>query len=159
MEWNNYLKTNKPGESDCQLVVAVNAYYHLTGKIIDQKGEFYDKLRKDSGCEAGSCIDITQAWKQLGIWEDKKISEHKVDKYLKKNCFIEAKVWHKFFGFHCISIVDYIKMCDVVRVTNFRHVASTSGWIFREDLKPFLNPNKTKPGYHFRTFKIQKITK
>lgn len=161
-DWNNYIKQNsnhKIYHSDCQLVTAVNAYHYLTGKIINQDSKEYRELAELGLCKHGSCICIEKVWNELGIEEDKRFKSYDLEKYLKKNCSMEVSIWHKFFGFHSVSIVDYIKKANCVRITNFKHVTTSlpGGWIFLEDLKPHLrlNPDNSEPRYEFRTYKIK----
>ena len=66
-QWKYFLKRNSPGESDCQLVTAINAYYWLTGKRIKQGTKRYDELRILCGAVAGAAIDIKKVWNRLGI--------------------------------------------------------------------------------------------
>lgn len=159
MEWTKYInnnsKINKYG-MDCQLVTAVNAYYHFTSKIIKQYSNQYKELSELCGCCYGSCIDITKAWKKLGILEDKRFKWYDFDKYLKANCFIELSIWHKRYGYHSVAIVDYEFKTESVRITNFKWATSMNGWAFLEDIKPFIidNPDKSNPIYHGRTLKL-----
>jgi len=181
--WETYLKGNNT-EGDCQLVTTVNAYYHLTGKIVEQESDEYQELVDLTGCRHGSAIDIRKAWEKLGIWEDQRLQtyeivrQHEIEEdfdaiqvhlriperkplpgnyryQLQKGSFLEVSVWHKFFGCHSIAIVDYESRTDCVRLTNLKHVTSTGGWMFWEDLTPHvkLNPSKSEPRYEFRTFK------
>ena len=154
--WNNYIKENKFKESDCQLVTACNAYYHLTGNVIDQYEPYYEELKILAGCVAGSCINISKVWKELGICEDKRYIRIQYDEIFKENCFFEMTIWHKYYGFHSIAAVDYNKKCDALRITNFKYETSLKGWIFWEDLKHYLclNIDGSKPKYNFRTFKL-----
>ena len=67
-------------------------------------------------------------------------------------------IWHKYFGYHSITIVDYIEKASCIKVCNFKYVASTNGWIFLEDLKPYVisNPDRSEPRYECRTYKLNK---
>lgn len=159
MKWNEYINNNskiKKYSTDCQLVTAVNAYYHLTGKVVKQNSNKYKELAELCGCCYGSCIDIKKAWKQLGIIEDERFKWHSFDKYLKEGCFIELSIWHKKYGFHSCAIVDYELETKTVRIANFKWETSVDGWMLLENIEPFLinNPNKSKPFYHGRTFKL-----
>lgn len=140
--------------ADCQLVTTVNAYYHLTNNIIEQKSEQYKELAELAGCCYGSCIDITKVWKKLNIIEDKRFYINDLQLYLMSNCFIEANVWHKKYGFHSIAIIDYLDEKQKIKVTNFKY-ETKNGWISLKKLKKFivLNPNKDEPRWEFRTFK------
>ena len=151
--WENYIHKNKT-EGDCQLVTAVNAYHYLTGKVVNKK--FYDKLINLCGCIHGSCIDINKAFVQLGICEKKRLIILGSELDLVSELPLEINIWHKFFGFHSILAIDWSTKLEAYRVTNFRHVASSLGWIFEEDLMQFiiLNPNKDEPRWKGRTFKI-----
>lgn len=157
MDWYKYINSNSEGDiyySDCQLVTAINAYYYLTGNIIKQDSIKYKELAEICGCVHGSCINIKKAWKKLEIKEDIRFKKYDIEKYLKRNCFIELSVHNKYYGYHSIAIVDYIKKAKCLRITNFRGVTSIEGWIFLEDIEPFIidNPDKSKPYWHGRTF-------
>ena len=155
-KWEKYLKSNKCNTLDCQLVTAVNANYYLTGNSIQQNSAEYNTLIDITKCKHGACISIEDGRSYLGINEDIRFKSYDLNKYLFSNCFIEVNVWHKYFGYHSIAIVDYIEKASCVRVTNFKHVASTNGWIFLEDLKPhiILNPGRSEPRYECRTYKL-----
>jgi len=170
--WETYLKENRIA-GDCQLVTAINACYHLTGKIVEQGSKTYEDLVDLAVCRHGAAIAIRSAWKKLGIWEDQRLRSWEIGRSsqesqagpessppmypyeLKSHSFLEVSVHHKFFGSHSIAIVDYEPRTDCVRLTNFKHVTSSEGWIFWEDLLPHLlkNPCRTEPRYEFRTFK------
>lgn len=141
--------------ADCQLVTTINAYYYLTNNIIEQKSEQYKELAELGGCCYGSCLSsIKKVWSKLGIIEDKRFNINDLQLYLKPNCFIEANVWHKKYGFHSIAIVDYLDEKQKVKVTNFKY-ETKNNWISLKKLKTFivLNPNKDEPLWEFRTFK------
>ena len=71
-DWNKYHKRNV-AEGDCQLVTACNAYYHLTGNVIDQESDQYQEFVDLCGCNCGSAIDIeNRVWPKLGIIEDQR---------------------------------------------------------------------------------------
>ncbi len=156
IDWDNYIHKNSLGNQDCQLVTAINACYYLTGEIVRQDSKLYKQLLKLGGCEYGSCCATKKIWKALGIWEDKRLNYYDLRKYLKKNCFIELTVWHKRHGYHSVAIVDWIKKAECIRVINFRYETSIAGWMFLEDIKPFLklNPDRSEPRYEGRTFKV-----
>ncbi len=157
MRWSNYLHHNSQDEKfgmDCQLVTALNAYRHFTGDTsIKQLDSEYQRLGELAGCCWGSCINIRKVHRKLGL----KISKNyksclELENDLTAGKFFEISVNHKFYGLHSASIVDYVKKCDCVRVVNLRYVTSLHGWIFWEDLKPFLT---TRPhGWLARSFSL-----
>jgi hypothetical protein len=130
--WEKYL--NKQLYSECQLVTAINIYYFLTGKVIEQNSNTYEELVDLINARHGSAIDIKKAHEKLGltvikktvylwdIWEDKKLLLP-----------IEATVWHKRTGFHSVAIVDQCLKTDCIRITNFKEATNMQGWMFRED--------------------------
>ena len=98
MNWNIYIKENtqKPEHlHDCQLVTAVNAYYHLTGNIIKQDSDEYKELIDITGCNHGTCINVQRAWKKLGISENKRFKYYDLENYLTDNVFLEVSIWYK----------------------------------------------------------------
>ena len=149
-EWDNYIHRNNKTSGDCSLVSAANAYYYLTGKTVDK--ELYEELIDDCGCRHGACINMKKAFNTLKLCIDKPY------KYFVDGSIdilpLEINVWHKFFGYHSILAVDWEPKTEAFRVTNFRHVASASGWVFAEDLYNFIidNPDKKRPRWQTRTF-------
>jgi len=148
-EWENYIYKNR-SDGDCSLLSMANAYHFLTGKIVNEK--LYEKLIDDCGCRHGACINLKKAFKALNLCIDKSYN-YFVDGSIDV-LPLEINVWHKFFGFHSILAVDWEPKTEAFRVTNFRHIASTSGWIFKEDLYNFIidNPDKKRPRWKVRTF-------
>jgi len=150
-KWENYIHRNK-SDGDCRLVSAANAYYYLTGKVVNEK--LYEKLIDDCGCRHGSCIDMKKAFRILGLCINKSYN-YFVDGSIDV-LPLEINVWHKFFGYHSILAVDWELKTNAFRVTNFRHVSSASGWVFSEDLYHFIidNPEKEKPRWKVRTIGV-----
>lgn len=155
----DYIKENSSDRrynSDCQLVTAVNASYYLYDIMINQDGPQYKELAKLAGCVHGSCIDIKKAWKKLGICEDQRFSnKFELKDNLFENCFIEASIWHQRYGFHSVSIVDYIEKAECLQVLNFKYETTTRDWIFWEDFQHFLvdYPDKEGKKWVGRTYK------
>ena len=152
-KWDIYIHGNR-SEGDCQLVSLANACTYLTGRIVSMIE--YEGLIKKCGCVAGSCIDTKPARKEFGLGRKKW-------KHLPSGRSVlplEINVWHKFFGFHSILAVDWESRTRSFRVTNFKHVASTAGWIFFEDLMHFtvLNPNGSRPRWRARTLIVEEGT-
>jgi len=149
--WESYIHRNKT-EGDCQLVSVVNAYYYLTGKTISEK--LYNELAELCGCRYGSCININKAFDLLGICEGERFTTLGSFPGLVPKLPLEINIWHKFFGFHSILAVEWSSRLKAYRVTNFKHVASSLGWIFEEDLMLFvtLNPNLDEPRWQSRIF-------
>ncbi|GAG89753.1 unnamed protein product, partial [marine sediment metagenome] len=63
-QWKKYRNRNST-EGDCQLITAVNAYYYLTGKTVND--EDYEKYVDLVGTGHGSAISIEKVWRKLGI--------------------------------------------------------------------------------------------
>lgn len=150
IEWDDYLHRNQI-DSDCQLVTIANAhifYYHNKLNMDD-----YKMLSTKCGCDHGACIDTSHALKHYGLEIDKTYQIWELDQLLNSNIFFEISVWHKYFGFHSVACIDYSRQCDALRITNFKHVTSMNGWIFKEDLKPHIVDNPNREGWCFRTFK------
>lgn len=130
--WEKYL--NKQIYSECQLITAINAYYYLTGKAIDQNSDEYEELVDLVKARNGAAIQVEIAHRKLGLVTLKK-SEHLWDLWDDKKLLlpIGATVWHKRTGFHSVAIVDQCLKTDCIRVANFKDGTSTDGWMFRED--------------------------
>lgn len=158
-EWKKY--HNRQKYSECQLVTALNIYYYLTGKWTNQESKRYENLIDLCGARHGSAVQIEKVWKRLKI-EPKQFFRHTYEllewQEEKSNVGfplpLEVSIWHKRSGFHSAAIVDYEMRTECVRILNFRHETSTTGWLFLEDLYKFLvnNPNLDKPRYKFRLF-------
>ena len=144
-DWDKYIHKNR-SEGDCQLVTLCNAYYYLTGIVVgDAK---YSYLQEKCGCIAGSCIDITPALDALGL------GFNITRPYLLEAATLfpfEISVWHKYFGFHSILAVDLEPITRSLRVTNFKHVANTDGWIYLEDLRHYAVETPTQENWKSRT--------
>jgi len=158
-EWNKYIHHNKSTYGDCQLINALNAYYYLTGKVYcAQRSKKYERLVNLCKCRHGAAIGIEKVWDKIGITENKRYVRDDKPRFLKQNSFLEVIIWSKFYGFHSVSVVDYIKRADCLRITNFgRIITKNNGWMFWEDLCKYLceNPDKSEPRYEFRTFKLK----
>lgn len=149
-QWKKYRNRNST-EGDCQLITAVNAYYYLTGKTVNN--EDYEKYIDLVGCRHGSAISIEKVWKKLGIksiWEGRSLLDFttrtignklpfRVESEKKKKIPLplEFNIWHKRYGFHSTLIVDHEPRVDCFRVTNFKYGTSIEGWAFTEDLHHF----------------------
>lgn len=156
--WEKYHRKNKCG-MECQLVVALNACYYLTGRYISQNSNEYEELVDLCGARYGSAISISKVWKKLGIkikgtYRTFLDSEDNLIKNKKSLLPLEMVVWHKIYGFHSVLAVDYEPRTDSFRIPNFKYVTNIEGWIFYEDLFHFIkeNPDRTKPRYCYRQF-------
>lgn len=179
--WSKYLNSQK--YSECQLVTALNAYYHLTGKVYcKQDSQEYEDLVDGCCARNGAAIGIEKTHKQLGLrtvgyspflfpsfktqWLRKDaLARRKKGIFPKKHYYtetnrgkielpIEITVWHKMTGFHSALIVDHCLKTEAYRIANFRHATSTGGWMFTEDLRLYLDDmNK---GWCFRLFGLRK---
>jgi len=148
-DWNKYIHKNRTC-GDCQLVTAVNAYYYLTGKTVEEKE--YMEFAEECGCTHGACISVEKAWKKLGIKIKKTYRTHDLPdgKFVEKDGFttyklmklplpIEISVWHRKCGLHSVLIVDQDLNTDCFRITNFPW-ETNDGWMFRNELYKFLRP-------------------
>lgn len=170
--WKKYLKKNKTC-CDCQLVTAVNVYYHLTGKTISQDSEQYDEFLEMTGCRHGGAISIEKVWNKLGIKPiqssatlfDFKIIRPRNTKrppkqselVLRKSLPfpIEWRVWHKHTGFHSVLIVEECKKTQCVRVLNFDSVTTAEGWMFEEDMYMYTRPFPQYKNSCYRLFGLK----
>lgn len=157
-EWDKY--HNRQKYSECQLVTALNIYYHLTGKWVKQESKRYENLVDLCGARHGSAVHIEKVWKRLKIepkriFKEYELSEWQEERNSKKIPLpLEANTWHKLHGFHSVAIVDHEPRTECIRVLNLRHETSLAGWLFLEDLYKFLidNPDLKEPRYEFRLF-------
>jgi len=142
-EWKDYHNTQL--YSECQLVTALNAYYHLTGKVIKQNSKRYESLVDLCGARHGSAISIDKVHKKLGLkiaklmfnpfYTDTKKGFHRIKKI---KLPLEISVWHKSVGYHSVLMVDYEPKTEACRITNFKGATNRAGWIFEEDLQHYL---------------------
>jgi len=133
-KWSGYLNTQK--YSECQLVTAINAWYHLTGRSIAQDTEEYEALVDRCCARHGTALGMQKIHQQFGL---RILAEHESLWEFRKGSRtlplpIEACLWHKRTGFHSVLIVDQCLKTDCLRITNFRQVTSGEGWMFSEDL-------------------------
>ena len=156
-DWNEYHQKNK--YSECQLITALNIYYYLTGKYIDQESDEYEELVDLCLARYGSAISIKKVWDKLGI----KVKEsylNSLDWSNKKQppLPMEINIWHKSYGFHSVAAIDYEPKTDAFKIANFKWATSLDGWIFYEDLNHFIikNPDREEPRYCYRFFELTK---
>ena len=138
-DWSKLRNANYSGKvyySDCQVVSAVNAFYMLTGNVAYDNEREYRALCKLARACYGAAICIGKVHEKLGIRHGKP-SWSPFDRP-KFDCPIECTVWHTRYGFHSILIVDRVKKCDAIRVTNFKWETNSQGWMFGWDLHNFL---------------------
>lgn len=154
LHWNRYIHRNKEGYSDCQLVTALNAHYHLYGEqYCTQCSKEYDDLVELTGCRAGGAINIERAHKLLGIeviWSGNSLLDLPAEMPLP----MEWNVWDWGYGFHSTLIIEHDPRSDCVRVTNFRNVTDSYGWMFRSDMKKYENFSTQRGHRLFRLFGI-----
>jgi len=133
-KWKNYRHKNVIGQ-DCHLITVVNAYYYLTGNIIDD--QLYDEFVDMSGCRYGSVIRIKPVLDKLGIKTEKHDILFCELNNVKKLLPLNIVVWHPIYGFHSILAVDYEKKTNSYRVLNFNRETTSDGWIYGEKLQVF----------------------
>jgi len=150
-----YLYKNKR-EGDCRMVSLANAYTYFTGKPV--RDGLYEQLADKCGCVAGSCINLKPAFEALELevketWPYLVSPDGLLEETTSSILPLEINVWHKYYGFHSILAVDWEPRTRSFKVTNFRHVANTDGWIFYEDLMHYdvENPDKKMPRWRCRT--------
>ena len=155
--WENYVHRNRT-EGDCQLVTAVNAYHHLTGRKVSRKR--YEGFIDLSRCRYGSCISIEKVWKRLGL-----AARHyrwmSLDEEKRVRLPVEVSVWHRRCGLHSALIVDHDVKTGCFRITNFPWETSSRGWMFTEEMYKFLQSPKeyvkgidTKEKWQYRSFRL-----
>jgi hypothetical protein len=155
IEWDKIINKNK--YSECQLITALNAYYMLTGKYIEQDSDRYEELVDLVGARHGSAIKIKDAWDELGLVVLKEFNSlFDFTTGDRKKPFplpLEWSVWHKRYGFHSTLIISYEPKTDAVMVTNFDKVTTSFGWMFREDMYMYEQACGKKP--IFRLFGLK----
>jgi hypothetical protein len=159
-DWNKYIHQNKKGYGDCQLVTALNAYYHLTGKqYCAQDSKEYEKLVDLTGSRHGAAVSIEKAHKKLGIeiiWSGNTIHDLKeVLSYKKVPLPLEWNVWSWGHGFHSTLIVDYVHKCRCFRITNFNSETNPEGWMFEWDMYKYSNFSNQRGAELFRFFSLK----
>jgi hypothetical protein len=137
--WEDY--HNSQLYSECQLVSALNAAYHLTGNKVEQGSEKYEHLVDLCKARNGSALDIESAHHELNIITRKtydKSQLYLVFESASVDFPIEINLWHHKVGFHSALIVGSEKRCRAIRVTNFGVETTTDGWIFWERFQYFI---------------------
>jgi len=151
-DWRKFL--NKQKYSECQLVTAINARYWLTGKILGQDTQHYEKLVDLVGARHGAAISVHRAWKRFGI--DVAQEYNYVFGIEADMLPLELTVWHKAYGYHSVLIIDREARSGAVRIANFSKATSMYGWIFWEDLQHFLQKSLGRRSWRARKFKLVK---
>jgi len=65
-KWSKYLNSQK--YSECQIITALNAYYHLTGKVYcQQDSQEYEDLVDSCCARIGAAIGIEKIHRKLGL--------------------------------------------------------------------------------------------
>jgi hypothetical protein len=153
--WDLYHKNNKY-DSDCQLIVAINSLYLLKNhncKPILQDSQYYENLVDLSGSRYGSAICIEKVWKELGIEKHKEYKTFYkiIENDEKIDLPLSVSIWHKYYGYHNIVIVDFESRTKAFRIPNFKYVTTSDGWIFEEDLNHYIKPiNNEIPIFSFK---------
>jgi hypothetical protein len=116
--------------SDCQVVTVINAYYLLTGKIIEQGSERYNELCELARACYGSAICIEKVLEELNleVFDESFSIPDDIDHP------VECSVWYKRCGYHSVLIYDHEPKCNAYRVSGLRWLTTHDGWIFNEDL-------------------------
>ena len=158
-KWQKYINNNKIG-ADCQLVTAVNAYYYLTGKTVDDAT--YEKYVDLCGCRHGSAVNIEKIWKKLGIevvWEGNFLSDlvgrRKTKRKTKMPLPIEFRAWSMEYGFHSTLIVNSVANPCCYRITNFKKNSTHDGWIFDSELYKYKSFCSQRDGNMYRLFGLK----
>jgi len=154
-KWYSYINRNSRHEKygdDCQVVTAVNAYYHLTGNKIKHESDDYYELCELAKANWGSAICIEKVHDKLGI----EVYDAEKSLYLDRTMVdpIECSVWTSKTGCHSTLIIDHCEKSDAYRVCNLRYKTTTDGWIFSENLREIVSdPNS---GWAVRKFRLKK---
>lgn len=124
---SSYIHENIIG-SDCQLVTAINAYYHTTGKMINSKT--YDHYVDLCGCRTGAAINIKVVWDELSLikgekFDIKSFDDGRVIKALKEGKFLGCSTIGTRFGYHSIGLHGYDEKTGKINTTNFISVDIT----------------------------------
>ncbi len=137
--WDGFLKQNKKGHSDCQVVAIVNALSYLTGKPPDaQDSPRYEHLIDMAKARFGAALKINDVMDYLGleVKDSFSILHAAIPKGKRKIPLpIETGVWHKSYGNHCILIVDYEPITNSLRILNLDKATNNHGWIYYEDFQ------------------------
>lgn len=144
------INSNRENCSDCQVVTAVNAYYILTGNVIEQSSDEYYELVSLAKAKHGPAICIDKVWEKLGI---ETFDEYHSLPYMKITHPTECAIWYKRCGFHSVLIYDHEPKCNAFRVSNLKWLTTHDGWIFREDLDQILRPWSQKE-WETRAFRL-----
>lgn len=157
--WYKYIKENKKDYGDCQLVTALNAYYYLTGdQYCKQGSDKYEELVNLTGCRSGSATNIERAYRKLGIeiiWVGNHLLSLTQLADGKIALPLEWNVWDWGYGFHSTLIVEFEPRSDCIRVTNFKKVTDSFGWMFRKDMHKYSNFSIERDHRLFRLFGLK----
>jgi len=155
---DKYIWTNTTG-ADCQLVTAVNAYHHLTGRYITAK-RYMDFIElADCVFQAPAPKKLKEVWDSLGIEVGKYYLEDELDYHARKiKLPLEASIFHHEYGYHSILIIDHETKTNSFRITNFDEETNSQDWMYAENMYKYLKPTPQddEPDWVYRTFRLKK---
>jgi len=140
--WNTYYLKNQKEHGVCTAFAVINCYYSLLfekkieiEKISKQKVESLLKIAKTNGNIKNLSKELNMKIKKRyssfwSFWQDHK-------KKQKPTPFL-LSIWHKAYGHHLVSVVDYEPITESWRIPNFESTTNLEGWIYDEDLKHYV---------------------
>ena len=150
-DFKKIINRNRKEFSDCQVVTAVNAYYLLTGNVIEQDSDEYLELVKLAKAENGAAISIKKVWQKLEL----EVTQEKIwpnsDELTSPT---ELTIWYKRCGFHSVLAYDYVPKCEAFRVSNLPWLTTHNGWIFWEDLHQIMKGSLDGSHWMARSFRL-----
>jgi len=146
-------------EDDCPTVAILNIYYFLMNKYnrsfqkYDIDSEKYKSLYKITHTDNGEFrkllkhLDLKVVKEFNSLWDLSNEKLHNSGNMLmSKSKRIElpllVHVWHKNYGNHVVSIIDYEPITQSFRIPNFGFRTNTQGWVYDEDISVHLRSNK-----------------
>lgn len=137
---------------ECPVVALLNIYYFLKKKSgkkvipLSQCSKEYKSLCKISyDCEEEELIKkiglkIKKSYKTLYDFSHEYVKKGYMTEVKRKSKLelpFELYVYHKSYGLHVISIVQYEPITKSYRIPNFSLATNMEGWIYEEDLNTF----------------------
>lgn len=150
---------NKQKYSECQLVSALNAAYHLGEKYIDPDSEEYERLVDLVLARNGSAITIEYAYRYLRLkYGDVKPCWESIEFAMEMKLPVGMGLSTKKYGSHSALIVkkayDNSRGGYKLKVPNLSHYTNKQMWIHWEEFEKMIyKGNNLGPEYcYFRIF-------
>lgn len=149
--WDGYINSQRYFE--CQVISALNAYYYLTGEVIEQFSEEYEYLVDLALARNGATISVEKVYDYLDIVV---VDIHKaLPKFAPFPFPMDVSVWSKYTGYHSVLIIGKKEEGKLLQVTNFMWVTDEQGLIGYYDFRKYIRSTGINGEYWGRVLGIR----